>query len=100
MLFGIWYWELDRGGPLARRLGERDQPDFLFVQMDRPDFAPAGWLPGLVDYLYLSFTNSTAFSPTDTMPLTPMAKWLMSAQSLVSLVTVGLVVARAVNILQ
>ena len=100
LLFGIWYWELDRGGPLARRLGERDQPDFLFVQMERPELAPAGWLPGLVDYLYLSFTNATAFSPTDTMPLTPMAKWLMSAQSLVSLVTVGLVVARAVNILQ
>ena len=100
LLFGVWYWELDRGGPLARRLGERDQPDFLFVQMDKPEFAPDGWLPGLVDYLYLSLTNATAFSPTDTMPLTPMAKWLMSAQSLVSLVTVGLVVARAVNILQ
>jgi uncharacterized membrane protein len=100
LLFGIWYWELDRGGPLARRLGERDQPDFLFVQMDKPEFAPNGWLPGLVDYLYLSLTNATAFSPTDTMPLTPMAKWLMSGQSLVSLVTVGLVVARAVNILQ
>jgi uncharacterized membrane protein len=100
LLFGIWYWELDRGGPLARRLGERDQPDFLFVQMDKREFAPEGWTPGLVDYLYLSFTNATAFSPTDTMPLTPMAKWLMSAQSLASLVTVGLVVARAVNILQ
>lgn len=100
LLFGVWYWELDRGGPMARQLGERDQPDFLFVQMDKPEVAPDGWLPGLVDYLYLSFTNATAFSPTDTMPLTAMAKWLMSAQALVSLVTVGLVVARAVNILQ
>ena len=100
LLFGLWYWELDRGGPVARELDEHAQPDFLFVQMDKTEFAPEGWMPGLVDYLYLSFTNATAFSPTDTMPLTPMAKWLMSAQSLASLVTVGLVVARAVNILQ
>ena len=100
LLFGLWYWELDRGGPAARELDEHAQPDFLFVQMDKTEFAPEGWMPGLVDYLYLSFTNATAFSPTDTMPLTPMAKWLMSAQSLSSLVTVGLVVARAVNILQ
>jgi hypothetical protein len=99
LLFGVWYWELDRGGPVARRLGEADQPDFLFPQMAEPRCAPEGWLPGLVDYLYVSFTNATAFSPTDTMPLTPMAKWLMAAQSLASLVTVGLVVARAVNIL-
>ncbi len=99
LLFGVWYWEIDRGGPLARRLGQSDPPDFLFVQMSTPEYAPAGWAPGLVDYLYLSFTNATAFSPTDTMPLTPVAKWLMSAQSLTSLVTVGLVVARAVNIL-
>ena len=63
-------------------------------------WAPPGWKPGLVDYLYVSFTNATAFSPTDTMPLTAKAKWLMSAQSLTSLITVGLVVARAVNILQ
>ena len=99
LLFGVWYWELDRGGPVARRLREADQPDFLFPQMTEPRYAPEGWLPGLVDYLYVSFTNATAFSPTDTMPLSPMAKWLMAAQSLVSLVTVGLVVARAVNIL-
>jgi hypothetical protein len=99
LLFGVWYWELDRGGPLARRLHGADRPDFLFPQMTDTRYAPEGWLPGLVDYLYVSFTNATAFSPTDTMPLTPMAKWLMAAQSLASLVTVGLVVARAVNIL-
>jgi hypothetical protein len=74
-------------------------PDFLFVQMTEPRYAPPGWTPGFVDYLYLSFTNATAFSPTDTMPLTPIAKWLMAGQSLVALVTIGLVVARAVNIL-
>jgi uncharacterized membrane protein len=99
LLFGLWYWELDRGGPVARERNERDFPDFMFVQMDKTQFAPKDWQPGLVDYLYLSFTNATAFSPTDTMPLTPMAKFLMSGQALASLVTVGLVVARAVNIL-
>jgi hypothetical protein len=100
LLFGIWYWELDRGGPVARRRGETTVPDFLFPQMSQPGVAPDGWSPGLVDYLYTSFTNATAFSPTDTMPLTPIAKWLMTAQSLTALVTIGLVVARAVNILQ
>jgi len=100
LLFGLWYWEIDRGGPVARRLRETTAPDFLFPQMSIPDYAPDGWEPGLVDYLYLSFTNATAFSPTDTMPLTPMAKWLMTGQALTALVTIGLVVARAVNILQ
>lgn len=100
LLFGLWYWELDGGGPLARALEKGGFPDFLFPQMDKKEYAPPGWRPGLIDYMYTSFTNATAFSPTDTMPLTPIAKWLMSAQSLASLVTVGLVVARAVNILQ
>jgi uncharacterized membrane protein len=99
LLFGLWYWEVDRGGPAARARHERDTPDFLFPQMTTPDFAPRGWMPQLIDYLYVSLTNATAFSPTDTMPLTPAAKWLMGTQSIVSLVTVGLVVARAVNIL-
>ncbi len=99
LLFGLWYWELDGGGPLARMRKRRPHPDFLFGQMSDPRWAPRGWLPSLIDYLYLSLTNATAFSPTDTMPLTPTAKLLMSAQSLVALVTIGLVVARAVNIL-
>jgi uncharacterized membrane protein len=99
LLFGLWYWEVDRGGPVARARHERETPDFLFPQMTSPDFAPRGWMPQLIDYLYVSLTNATAFSPTDTMPLTPAAKWLMSTQSIVSLITVGLVVARAVNIL-
>ncbi|HTT27564.1 MAG TPA: hypothetical protein VMG37_04080 [Solirubrobacteraceae bacterium] len=99
LLFGLWYWETDRGGPVAREKGERDVPDFLFPQMTSPRWAPKDWMPSLIDYLYVSLTNATAFSPTDTMPLTPTAKWLMSAQSIASLVTVGLVVARAVNIL-
>jgi uncharacterized membrane protein len=99
LLFALWYWEIDRGGPAARVRGDRDFPDFLFPQMSDPRWAPKDWMPRLVDYLYVSLTNATAFSPTDTMPLTPTAKWLMSAQSIASLVTVGLVVARAVNIL-
>jgi hypothetical protein len=97
LLFGLWFWQLDRGGPLARR-SEPDPPDFLFPQMTEPQLA-AGWEPGLIDYLYVSFTNATAFSPTDAMPLTRTAKLLMAAQALTALVTVGLVVARAVNIL-
>jgi uncharacterized membrane protein len=100
LLFGLWYWELDRGGPAARmRKHDRARPDFLFPQMTDERWAPKGWLPGLGDYLYVSLTNATAFSPTDTMPLTQTAKALMSAQAMVSLVTIGLVVARAVNIL-
>ncbi|WP_329180886.1 hypothetical protein [Streptomyces sp. NBC_01477] len=99
VIFALLYWELDRGGPAARAQGERDVPDFLFVQMQSPDLAPAHWEPAFFDYFYLSFTNSTAFSPTDVMPMTRWAKALMLAQSAVSLLTVVLVVARAVNIL-
>jgi hypothetical protein len=99
LLFGVWYWQLDGGGPTARHRKRKPHPDFLFVQMTEREFAPRGWHPTLIDYLYTSFTNATAFSPTDTMPLTPMAKALMAAQATTALVTVGLVVARAVNIL-
>jgi hypothetical protein len=99
LLFSLWYWQLDRGGPIARATGSERLPDFLFVQMTNDRFAPDNWRPGMVDYLYTSFTNATAFSPTDTMPLTAAAKWLMSIQALTALLTVGLVVARAVNIL-
>jgi hypothetical protein len=98
LLFGVWYWQVDRGGPLARAT-EPGLPDFLFPQMTDREYAPPDWRPRLIDYLYTSFTNATAFSPTDTMPLTPGAKLLMTGQSLTALVTLGLVVARAVNIL-
>jgi hypothetical protein len=101
LLFGLWFYELDRGGPAGRAMDVAPYPDFLFVQMsDGREFSEPGWKPRLVDYLYTSLTNATAFSPTDTMPLTPVAKWLMGVQSLASLITIGLVVARAVNILQ
>jgi hypothetical protein len=99
LLFGLWYWQLDRGGPVSRAIAPDAIPDFLFPQMTETRYAPPDWLPGLVDYLYVSFTNASAFSPTDTMPLTARAKWLMSAQALTALVTIGLVVARAVNVL-
>ena len=99
IVFGLWYWELDRGGPDARATTEHREPDFLFPQMVTPGCAIVGWSPKFFDYLYVSFTNATAFSPTDTMPLTTWAKMLMMVQSLASLMTVALVAARAVNIL-
>ena len=97
--FGIWYWELDRGGPFARATGTRLHPDFLFPQMSDPHLAPPDWEPLFFDYLYVSLTNVFAFSPTDTLPLRRWAKALMALQSVVALSTTALVVARAVNVL-
>ncbi|MEA2671813.1 MAG: hypothetical protein QOG45_2033 [Chloroflexota bacterium] len=99
IVFALWYWELDRGGPGERTHHQHREPDFLFPQMVTPEAAPSGWSPTFLDYLYVAFTNATAFSPTDTMPLTVMAKMLMAVQSLASLLTVAVVAARAVNIL-
>jgi uncharacterized membrane protein len=99
LIFGLWYWEIDRGGPGKRAAGHDRAPDFLFPQMNDDRVEPSNWRPQFIDYLYVSLTNATAFSPTDTMPLTPMAKSIMGLQSLVSLVTIGLIVSRAVNIL-
>ncbi|EWM12849.1 hypothetical protein KUTG_03153 [Kutzneria sp. 744] len=100
IVFALWYWEFDRGGPGLRAMGAREFPDFLFPQMSSPELAPKDWEPWYVDYLYLSFTNATAFSPTDVLPMRPWAKLAMMAQSMVSLVIVVLVVARAVNVLR
>jgi uncharacterized membrane protein len=100
IVFGLWYWELDRGGPVARAEARRPYPDFMFPQMANPDLAPLNWTARFFDYLWLSYTNATAFSPTDVMPLSRWAKQLMLVQSAVSLSTVALVVARAVNILR
>lgn len=99
LIFGLWYWELDRGGPGKRASGHDAPPDFLFPQMNDDRIEPTGWRPRFIDYVYVSLTNAAAFSPTDTMPLTPMAKGVMGVQSIVSLVTIGLIVSRAVNIL-
>jgi uncharacterized membrane protein len=100
IIFALWYWETDRGGPGVRAAGMDRAPDLLFVQMTDDAIEPVDWRPQFIDYLYLALTNATALSPTDTMPLTPIAKTVMGAQSLVSLVTIVLVVSRAVNILQ
>lgn len=100
LTFAVWYWEFDRGGPRARALGTDPDPDFLFAQMTTPEMAPKDWEPQFLDYLYLAFTNSTAFSPTDTLPMSRWAKFAMLVQSALSLVTAALVVARAVNALQ
>ena len=83
--FGLWYWEFDRGGPVRRAEGTAQHPDLMFPQMASPELAPPGWEPYFVDYLYLSFTNATAFSPTDVMPLARWAKMTMAVQSAVSL---------------
>jgi uncharacterized membrane protein len=99
LIFALWYWETDRGGPGRRAAGHDRPPDFLFPQMQDDRIEPRNWRPKFIDYLYVSLTNATAFSPTDTMPLTPMAKSIMGVQALVSLVTIGLIVSRAVNIL-
>ena len=100
IVFALWYWEWDRGGPVLRSQGLCEYPDFLFPQMSQPALAPPDWAPNFLDYLYVSFTNATAFSPTDTMPLSRWAKMLMAVQSAVALLTVAFVVARAVNVLK
>ncbi len=99
IVFGLWYWELDRGGPYARHTRTHREPDFLFPQMATPGAGRPDWAPSFIDYLYVSLTNATAFSPTDTMPLTTTAKLLMGVQAAASLLTVAIVAARAVNIL-
>jgi hypothetical protein len=100
IVFALAYFELDQGGPFKRLHGE-GRPDFMFPQQtDDLKQTWAGWRPTFIDYLFVSFTNSTAFSPTDTMPLSPWAKLLMLAQSGSALVTVGVIAARAVNILK
>jgi uncharacterized membrane protein len=101
IVFGIWFWEVDLGGPVERAMHghTREKPDWEFPQDDNPDVQRDGWYPKLWDYLYLSLTNSIAFSPTDAMPLTRHAKTLMGLESAISVVTVLLVAARAVNVL-
>jgi hypothetical protein len=97
--FAVWYWEFDRGGPVARAQGTQQYPDFLFPQMTSGDLAPKDWEPQFADYLFLAFTNSTAFSPTDVLPFSRWAKMLMLGQSAIALCTAALVVAKAVNAL-
>ena len=100
LLFALWFWQLDGGGPAARPACEPAQRDFLFPQQTEPMLLDGGWRPMFLDYLYLSFTNATAFSPTDAMPLSRWAKMLMLVESAISLSLGVMVVARAVNILK
>jgi uncharacterized membrane protein len=94
--FALLYWLIDGAGPVAR--SRRTTPvDFAFTQHMSPELAPPGWRPDFLDYLHLGFTNATAFSPTDVMPLTHRAKYAMLVQSTVALALFGLIVARAVN---
>jgi hypothetical protein len=98
LVFSLLYWLLDTGGPYERYLGERPYPDFAFTQQQAPELAPPGWRPRYHDYLILGLTTSTAFSPTDVLPMSAWAKLTMALQSIISLVVVGLVIARAVNV--
>jgi hypothetical protein len=100
IVFSLWYWEFDRGGPAARALGVRGYPDFLFPQMTAREMSPPEWDAQFLDYFYLSFTNATAFSPTDVMPMSRWAKTAMLVQSAFSLSIAILVIARAVNVLK
>jgi hypothetical protein len=97
--FGLWYWDLDRGGAAARAAGSTARPAFLFPEMTNPEYVGEGWTPAFVDYLHLSFNTATAFSPTDVSPIKPWAKVMMMAEEAISLAVGILVVARAVNIL-
>jgi hypothetical protein len=105
IVYALWFWELDGGGPDVRAdfafEQEPRRADFLFPQMAlQPEICKRlNWNPRFFDYLFLSFTNATAFSPTDTFPLTRMSKWLMMAEAITSLVTIALIAGRAINIL-
>ncbi|MGO9456770.1 MAG: hypothetical protein ACLP62_06955 [Acidimicrobiales bacterium] len=96
--FSFLYWELDGGGPEARARSTPQFPDLAFPEHLNPHVMRPGWRPQFFDYLYLGFTDSTAFSPTDVMPIARWAKLAMAAQATASLIILGLVIARAVNI--
>ncbi|MBF6589656.1 MAG: hypothetical protein IVW57_03875 [Ktedonobacterales bacterium] len=97
LVFAVWYWEIDGGGPVKRQLKQHEAADFLFPQQLRDN--KTHWAPGFVDYLHLAFCFATALSPADVVPLTHRAKLLMMAEALISLLIVVLLVARSVNIL-
>jgi hypothetical protein len=98
--FSLWYWDLDRGGAAARARGSRRQPAFVFPEMVNVQYVGPDWCPKFMDYLHLSFTTATAFSPTDVSAIRPWAKLMMMAEEAISLVVAILVVSRAVNILK
>ena len=99
IVFSLWYWEFDRGGPAERAAGAHVSPSFLFPENANPGVARSGWVPTYPDYLYLAFTNATAFSPTDTLPVRTWAKMTMLLEAMISLVTAIIVIARAISIM-
>jgi uncharacterized membrane protein len=99
IVFSLWYWEFDRGGPVGRAWRAEVPPTFAFPENVTPELTTGDWVPQYPDYLYLAYTNATAFSPTDTLPLRTWAKMAMMGQSMLSLLIAILVVARAINIL-
>jgi len=100
IVFGLWYWDLDRGGAAARARGSGPRPAFVFPEMTSPEYVRPGWYPRFLDYLHLSFSAATAFSPADVSPIRPWAKLMMMAEEVISLLVAILVVSRAVNILR
>jgi hypothetical protein len=94
LLFAVWFWEVDRGGPIRRLVGDDGEPDFRFPQMEGRE---GGWEPGMGEYLYLSLTNAASFAPAEAYPLTPGAKIAMSIQTVASLATTTIVLAYAIN---
>ena len=98
--FGLWYWDLDRGGAAARARGSGHPPAFIFPEMTNSEYVGPGWYPKLVDYLNLSFTSAMAFGPTDVSAIRSWAKLMMMAEAVISLLVAILVVSRAVNILK
>jgi uncharacterized membrane protein len=99
VVFSLWFWELDRGGAAERAAASGIPPSFGFPEEAMPELVPEGWMPRYPDYLYLSFTNATAFSPTDTLPVRTWAKMTMMGESVISLLIAILVIARAINVL-
>jgi len=99
VVFSLWFWELDRGGAAERAAASKIPPSFGFPEEAMPELVPEGWMPRYPDYLFLSFTNATAFSPTDTLPVRVWAKMTMMVESVISLITAILVIARAINVL-
>lgn len=100
IIFGLWYWDLDRGGAAARARGSGPRPAFVFPEMTNAEYVGPDWYPKFVDYLSLSFTTAMAFSPTDVSAIKPWAKLMMMAEEVISLLVAILVVSRAVNILR
>jgi hypothetical protein len=100
IIFGLWYWDLDRGGAAARARGSGPRPAFVFPEMANAEYVGPDWYPKFVDYLSLSFTTAMAFSPTDVSAIKPWAKLMMMAEEVISLLVAILVVSRAVNILR